>query len=69
MRFKDFLLSCSNSEVIHIFINHKCVAKGLCEDFIVDDNYQDMKVNTFFSWCDGNRVDSIYNSYIEVYLK
>lgn len=72
MLFKDFTLACCNSEKLKIFIRthsySKCVAIGLCEDFIVTGQFADMTVNQFFSWSDGDKDGSIYDSYIEVYL-
>ena len=68
IRFKDFLVMCANSEMLHVYFNGKLVATGLCEDFISNEILQDKTVNTFFSWCDGEKEDGILKTYCEVYV-
>ena len=69
MLFKDFLLSCSNSEELHIYIKNNSAIKGLASDFILNDKLANKVVNQFFSWCEGKNDGLIYETYIEVYLK
>lgn len=66
MEFSDFLLSCDNDEMLHIYLGKDMTHStfytlGKCEEFITNESLSNMTVNKFFTLCDSD-------SYLCVFL-
>lgn len=66
MKFKDFVLSCDNDELLVVQVNDKMLQGQKCSYFITHNKYDDYKVNKFYSWTTATGTG--YESHIEVFL-